>query len=114
VHTSGARGSVVVKALHYKPEGHTSICLIFPAVLGSGVNLVSNRNLYWKQKNKVSEEKSGDRHVRLITSLLSMSRFSRQCGSSTSHNPMSLSDLLTGIQKQTNSMAFSHQANYTD
>jgi hypothetical protein len=61
-----ARGSIVVKALCYKPEGHgfetrwgewfLSIYLIFLATLGPGVYSASNRNLYQKHKNNVSGE----------------------------------------------------------
>jgi hypothetical protein len=50
----GARGSVVVKAICYKPEGRGletrgdelffSIYLILPAALGPGVYPASNRN----------------------------------------------------------------------
>jgi hypothetical protein len=53
---SGVRGSVVVKALCYKPEGRGfssrlghwifSIDLILPAALGPGVYSASNRNEY--------------------------------------------------------------------
>jgi hypothetical protein len=51
----GARGSIVVKALRYKPEGRGIesrwggfflIYLILPAVLGPGVDSASNRNEY--------------------------------------------------------------------
>jgi hypothetical protein len=58
----GARGSLVVKALCYKPEGRgfetpwVSIYLILPAALGPGVHSASNRNEYQKQENNVSEE----------------------------------------------------------
>jgi hypothetical protein len=62
----GARGSVVVKALCYKPEGHgfetrwrewfLSIYLILPAALGPGVYSASNKNEYQKHKNNVSGE----------------------------------------------------------
>jgi hypothetical protein len=58
------RGSVVVKALCYKPESRGfetqwgeyifSIYLILPAALGPGVHSASNRNEYQKQKTKVS------------------------------------------------------------
>jgi hypothetical protein len=52
----GARGSVVVKALCYKPEGRGSIpdeanfliYLILPVALGPGVYSASNRNEYQK------------------------------------------------------------------
>jgi hypothetical protein len=59
-------GSVVFKALPYKPEGREfetqcgerifSIYLIFPAALGPEVYSASNRNEYQKQKNNVSRE----------------------------------------------------------
>jgi hypothetical protein len=62
----GARSSVVVKALCYKPEGRGFdtrwgdfflIYLILPAALGPGVYSASNRNEYQKHKNNnVSEE----------------------------------------------------------
>jgi hypothetical protein len=62
----GARRSIVVKALCYKPEGHgfetrcggwfLSIYLIFPAALGPGVYSASNRNEYQKYKINVSGE----------------------------------------------------------
>jgi hypothetical protein len=50
---SGARGSVVVKALCYKPEGrgfevNFQIYLILPVALGPGVYSASNRNEYQK------------------------------------------------------------------
>jgi hypothetical protein len=45
----GARGSVVVKTLWYKPEGHGFD--ILPAALGPGVYSASNRNEYQKHKN---------------------------------------------------------------
>jgi hypothetical protein len=61
-----ARGSVVVKALCYKPEGRgfetpggerfLSIYLILLAALGPGVYSASNRNEYQKHKNNVSGE----------------------------------------------------------
>jgi hypothetical protein len=49
----GARGSVVVKALCYKPEGRGfdsqwGEYLILPAALGPGVYSASNRNEYQK------------------------------------------------------------------
>jgi hypothetical protein len=55
----GARGSVVVKALRYKPEGRGFdpdeviffLNLILPAALGPGVYSASNRNEYRKHKN---------------------------------------------------------------
>jgi hypothetical protein len=55
----GARGSVVVKALCYKPEGHGFdndevnflIYLILPAELDPRVYSASNRNEYQKHKN---------------------------------------------------------------
>jgi hypothetical protein len=62
----GARGSVVIKALCYKPEGRAfetrwgewflSIYLILPVALGPGVYSASNRNEYQKDKNNVSGE----------------------------------------------------------
>jgi hypothetical protein len=65
----GARGSVVVKALCYKPEflgfetrlGELfffffAINIIFSAALGPGVYSASNRNEYHEQKNNVSGE----------------------------------------------------------
>jgi hypothetical protein len=62
----GTRGSVVVKALCYKPEGHgfgtrwgdwfSSIYLFLPVALGPGVYSASNRNEYQKHKNNVSGE----------------------------------------------------------
>jgi hypothetical protein len=57
-----ARGSVVVKALCYKPEGRGfdtrwgdffKIYLILPAALGPRVYSASNRNECQKQKNKI-------------------------------------------------------------
>jgi hypothetical protein len=55
-------GSVVVKALCYKPEGRGfktqcnelffSIYLILPAAIGPAVHSASNRNEYLKQKKK--------------------------------------------------------------
>jgi hypothetical protein len=53
---SGARGTVVVKALCCKPEGCFSIYLILPTALGIGVYSASNRNEYQNQKNNVSGE----------------------------------------------------------
>jgi hypothetical protein len=60
------RGSIVVKALCYKPEGRgfetrlgewfLSIYLILPAALGPGVYSASNINEYQKHKNNVSGE----------------------------------------------------------
>jgi hypothetical protein len=64
-HISVAFGSVVVKALCYKPEGRGFetrrgeflIYLFLPAALGPGVHSVSNKNEYQNQKNNnVSEE----------------------------------------------------------
>jgi hypothetical protein len=59
-------GSIVVKALCYKPEGRgfetrwgewfLSIYLILPVALGPGVYSASNRNEYQKHKNNVSGE----------------------------------------------------------
>jgi hypothetical protein len=61
---TGARGSVLIKALCYKPEGREletrwselifSMYLILPGALGPGVHLASNGNEYQKEKNKVS------------------------------------------------------------
>jgi hypothetical protein len=51
-HYLGARGSVVVEALRYKPVGD----VILPAALGPGVYLVCSRNEYQKQENNVSGE----------------------------------------------------------
>jgi hypothetical protein len=63
---TGARGSVVVKALCYKPEGRgfetrwdewfLSIYLTLPVALGPGVYSASNRNEYQKHKNNVTGE----------------------------------------------------------
>jgi hypothetical protein len=62
--TSGARVSVVVKALCYKPEGRGLdtpwgdfflIYLTLPAALGPGVHSASNRNEYKKHKNVSGE-----------------------------------------------------------
>jgi hypothetical protein len=52
----GARGSLVVKALGYKPESRRFETLwseilnlsILPAALGPGVYSASNKNEYWK------------------------------------------------------------------
>jgi hypothetical protein len=63
----GAHGSIVVKALCYKPQGRGfqtrwgelifSIYLILPATLGRGVYSATNRNEYQKHKiNNVSGE----------------------------------------------------------
>jgi hypothetical protein len=62
----GARGSVVVKAQCYKPEGRgfetgwgkwfLSSYPILPVSQGPGVYSVSNRNEYQKHKNNVSGE----------------------------------------------------------
>jgi hypothetical protein len=61
-----AGGGVMVKALHYKPEGHgfeTQLCErflsifhIFPATISPGVYSASSRNDYQKKKNNVSGE----------------------------------------------------------
>jgi hypothetical protein len=60
-----AQGSIVVKALCYKPEGREfdtwwgdflKIYLILPAALGPGVYSACNRNEYQKHKNNVSGE----------------------------------------------------------
>jgi hypothetical protein len=60
----GVRGSIVVKALCYKPEGRVfetrwgerflSSYLILLIALGPGVYSASNRNEYQKHKNNVS------------------------------------------------------------
>jgi hypothetical protein len=60
----GSRGSVVVKALCYKPGGSAfetrgselifSMYLILSDALGPGVYSASNRNEYQKQKKNVS------------------------------------------------------------
>jgi hypothetical protein len=64
----GVHGSVVGKALPYKPDGCGFeerwgewiflIYLILPAALGPGVYSASNRNEYQKQKNYVLGELS--------------------------------------------------------
>jgi hypothetical protein len=64
----GAWGSIVVKALYYKPEGRgfetrwgelfLSIYLILPAVLGPGVYSASNRNEYQKQQKMFLRSKA--------------------------------------------------------
>jgi hypothetical protein len=61
-----ARGSVVLEALCYKPEGRGfenwggerifSIYLILPVALGPGVYSASKRNEYQKQKSNISGE----------------------------------------------------------
>jgi hypothetical protein len=61
-----ARGSLVVEALYYKPEGSGlrsdevneffSSYLFLPATLGPGIYSASNRSDYQKQKNYVSWE----------------------------------------------------------
>jgi hypothetical protein len=66
----GARGSVVVKALCYKPEGRgfetrwsewfLSSYLIFPVALDPGVYSASKRNEYQKHKNNVSGVRRAD------------------------------------------------------
>jgi hypothetical protein len=63
---SGARGSVEIKALCYKPGGRgfdsrrgkcfTSICLILAAPLGPGVYSVSNTNEYQKEEGRFGEQ----------------------------------------------------------
>jgi hypothetical protein len=88
--TMGARGSVVVKALCYKPEGRgfetrwgewfLSSYLILPVALGPGVYSASNRNEYQRHKNNVSGEWGSGRCVGLTTLPPSGSRLSRQCG----------------------------------
>jgi hypothetical protein len=58
----GKCGSIVIKALRYKPEGRGFenrcnfflIYLILLAALSHGIYLASNRNEYQKQKNNVS------------------------------------------------------------
>jgi hypothetical protein len=49
----GARGSVVVMALCYKPEGRCEFLNVpyLPAALGLGLYTASNRNAYQKHKN---------------------------------------------------------------
>jgi hypothetical protein len=57
----GTRGSVVIEALCYKPEGRVfdsrwgnwifSVYLILPATLGPGAHSAFIRNEYQKQKN---------------------------------------------------------------
>jgi hypothetical protein len=61
-----ARGSVLVKALCYKPEGRwfdtrrgeiiSLIYVIFPVALGHVVYSASNTNEYQKQNNNVSAD----------------------------------------------------------
>jgi hypothetical protein len=88
----GARGSLEVKALCYKPkvrrfetrwgEWIFSIHLILPAELGPGVYSASNRNEYQKQKTEKLcfwGVESG-LCIRLTTLPPSVSRLSRQCG----------------------------------
>jgi hypothetical protein len=55
----GVRGSVVVKSLCYKPEGHGvetrwGEILILPAALDTGAYSASNRNQYQQQTINVS------------------------------------------------------------
>jgi hypothetical protein len=60
------RGSLVVKALCYKPQVRGfwtrwfelifSVYLILPVTLGTGVHSASNRNWFQKQENNVSGE----------------------------------------------------------
>jgi hypothetical protein len=76
----GARVSVVIEALYYKPEGRWfenrwgewifSIYLILPAALDPGVYSASNRNEYQKQKNNISESRA--RPVRKTGNLISI------------------------------------------
>jgi hypothetical protein len=66
LYKGAAHGSIVVKALCYKPEGRgfetrwgewfLSIYLILPVALGPGVYSAPNRNEYQKHKNNVSGE----------------------------------------------------------
>jgi hypothetical protein len=76
------RGSLVVMALCYRPEGRgletrwgewiSLIHLILPAALDPGVYSVSNRNEYKKQKNNVRPVPT--------TLPLSVNRLTTQCG----------------------------------
>jgi hypothetical protein len=76
------RGSLVVEALCYKPQGRGFpdkvitffFYLILPAELGPGVYSASNLNEYQKQKNKCLW---GIERVKLPTSPPSVSRLSR-------------------------------------
>jgi hypothetical protein len=64
----GERGSIVVKALCYKPQGRRfetrwsqwtfSIYLILPAALGPGVYSAFNKNEYQKQKKMFVESRA--------------------------------------------------------
>jgi hypothetical protein len=87
----GARGSVMVEALCYKPEGHgfktrwdqwifSLVYLILPAVLGPGVYSASDRIGYHKQMKLFLGSRAHGGCVGLTTSQPSMSRFSRQGG----------------------------------
>jgi hypothetical protein len=99
-------GSVVVKALCYRPQGRGfetrwgewmfSIYLILPATLGPLVYSVCNRSEYRKQKNNVSGEYSAasaqgwQRYRHLWVDCLN------NVGSLTSHNPIGLYGLFRG------------------
>jgi hypothetical protein len=85
----GTRGSVVVKTLCYKSEGHGfetwwgdwifPIFLILLAALGPGVHSAYNRTEYQKQKNNVSACVClRGQCIRLTTLLPSVSQLSRQ------------------------------------
>jgi hypothetical protein len=85
---NGARGSVVVEELCYKPEDRrfkarwcgwiSWICLILPAALGTGIHSAPNRNEYQKHKKYFWGVQRG-RCVRL-TSPAAVKWLSRQCG----------------------------------
>jgi hypothetical protein len=103
---SFARGSVMVKAVCYKPEGHRfetrwgklffSIYLILPSALDPGVYSASNRNEYQKQKTNVSGgwsvagEQDWQPCCHLWADCLD------NTGSLTSHNHIGLQGLLWG------------------